>query len=240
MGKPGAPPLSLKELEKRWTKKFGKDFIKDLAALKTQPFLTLDSLAIRYNVTRQSIDQKFRRYFDNSYSVYKKRRMQQMKEEVTKIGCRINSFILDYNETSQIAVHARAEKRLIQKCQEQNLIVEVLPLCGAYHYFIINKFNVRLFAANSKPIGSIKSKAKYYRFSHPRSISVIKLNFDFLIFYVEPLNKFYIVPYDYNNTSTNFYVPALTNILTTYQIERRELFLETWGQFIRSNDERGA
>ena len=175
---------------RRLRKKYGIQFIKDIKALKTQQYLSLHAVGVKYGLTRERVRQIFKKIYNESYGKYETKKAKERKEsEATVCVNDPRRKVADYKKDSDVYKGALAEKLFMEQCESLGFNVEI-P-CGKSFDIIINGFIVDVKSCTSARKMSDKNTGEYYNFS-ARSHQRTKC--DFFACYIVERDVFYIIP----------------------------------------------
>ena len=171
-------------------KKYGVQFIKDMKALKTQQYLSLNAVGVKHGLTRERVRQIFKIIYNESYGKYETKKAKERKEsEATVCVHDPRRKVADYKKDSGVYRGALAEKLFMEQCEALGFNVEI-P-CGKSFDIIINGFIVDVKSCASARKMSDKNTVEYYNFS-ARSHQRTKC--DFFACYIVERDVFYIIP----------------------------------------------
>jgi len=124
--------------------KFGKQIHEHLAALKNNPFYTLDYIGKLHGVTRERIRQIYQKYYNEPYTKDLRFKKTNRKADLSCSKDPRNKVIAYKNKQSSVYKGALAEKEFLDECIGRGFDVD--PMCDAAVDLKINGWTVDVIA----------------------------------------------------------------------------------------------
>jgi hypothetical protein len=199
-GRPVVPHAKWREkirLEK------GDEFIKDLKAVRKNPYLTLNDLGVKYGLTRERIRQIYKKYFSAPYTKALKRKALALKEDISCSKDPRNK-VNNYKKGTHIHYAAEIEKLFLETCEHVGL--DVSPSCDTSSDLVVNGKKVEVKSARTASQAVKGANTKYFSYNVPeREIK----SCDFIAAHQPELNLFYIIPNQWKDkTGHSFHIKS--------------------------------
>jgi len=168
----------------------GKEILKDFDLLFKKQFWNLTELAKAYGFTRERARQLFKGLYGIPYGQIQKEKtaLKQAEMKIWDCVCDPRLKIIDKRD-SLVKRGAKAEVLVLEKCEELGYECEYAPK-GHVVDFKINGKLVEVKSRNSGSPTRPKGATFYCTTLSPRQ----QKEADFVIFYVQPQNTFYVFP----------------------------------------------
>lgn len=157
----------------------------DLYKLKNNPYLKLQDIGNKYNLSRERIRQIYNQFFNTSYGQHK----IKVEDDLScPMDPRNKIHIVNKNNYPWLYNKTDTEMKFINICKDKKFKID--PPTNKYTSIVINNLNVKILISCNNLLIPYKTNQKYYRYViYKKSI---KQN-DILVLYRDDLNKFVIM-----------------------------------------------
>lgn len=177
MGLRGRPLLTPQQFEQRLTKRYGSTFVEEIKLLEKYPYMTLESIAKKYNITRQYVSCVVKKMNQKPKRTIRK----ENREEVRNMcSCDPRATINFQEPTSPSQVSRYVKDIVLNKCEQNGYEINKIQLTGI---MTINNKRVAIRGATKSQLVGLY---QYFRFTIPQEA------FDIFICHVVPNKQTFI------------------------------------------------
>jgi len=225
MGKRGRKKRTRRQVEEDWNELYGKEFLDDLERVKANPFMSLASIARKYNRSREFISQMFRYINGETYSSFRRKKKDDLKAEISNMGCPCNpeSKILSGDSSRNATKHNAIARMIFTNIMKDNNI-----------NIRWDKINENITNVNGNCICvTSREQNRHHNMNYIVSIKQVQKNIDhnieILAIYMRHHDKWGVIKLsDHMNIKTIIIPPPdKTNIKKSFRLKRED-YLDRW------------